>query len=331
MKLVSVIIPAFNAARYLPATLQTVIRQDYENLEIIVIDDGSTDGTPEILDSLTDPRLRFIGTENSGGPSRPRNIGIRAAKGDYVCFCDADDLKCKGKIARQMRQISREPDLGLVFSDYGVIDDKGNQLRRSAVAQHSFLDRIASRPTADGFRFHGTSAYRWLMRANYIGTSSVVMPRRILAKVGGFDETLFAAEDIDLWYRVARNYDIGFFPAVLHHYRRHAGSISCQNARRQMDSRIEVNRRLLSQELTSTMRRDIERKMASLLRAHAYHWERQGDHRLARRCYLDSLRKSPSRSALRGVIKTWAPPAVLRRLRKGCQRRHTDLPEQDPR
>ena len=115
---VSVVIPAYNAADYLGETLESVLAQDCGELEVLVVDDGSTDGTADVVDALDDPRLRCIRLDPSGGPSRPRNRGVEAARAPWVALFDSDDLMLPGKLRRAVELFEQRPQLGLVFTDF---------------------------------------------------------------------------------------------------------------------------------------------------------------------------------------------------------------------
>src|SRR5688572_23675076 len=107
---ISVVIPSYNAAQYLPAAIESVLGQDYKNLEVVIVDDGSTDNTPEVVGRFG----KFVEynrlENNGGGPARPRNIGIRAASGDYIALFDSDDLMLPGKLIEQSEFLSEFKD-----------------------------------------------------------------------------------------------------------------------------------------------------------------------------------------------------------------------------
>jgi glycosyltransferase involved in cell wall biosynthesis len=100
--LVSVIIPTYNCAKYIETTINSVLNQNYDNLEIIVVDDGSTDNTKNIISSITDDRLIYYFIKNSGGPAKPRNLGLMNCKGDYIAFLDSDDKWRNDKVMKQI-------------------------------------------------------------------------------------------------------------------------------------------------------------------------------------------------------------------------------------
>ena len=120
-KLVSVIIPTYNNAKYLPHTIQTVLNQTYQPLEVIVVDDGSTDDTVEALNPFRDKIFYFY--KDNAGVSRARNFGISQARGRYIAFLDADDLWHRDKLKQQVEVLDNNPNCGLVCTDYAVFKD----------------------------------------------------------------------------------------------------------------------------------------------------------------------------------------------------------------
>jgi glycosyltransferase involved in cell wall biosynthesis len=119
--LVSVVIPAFNAAKYIRETLDSVLAQTYRPIEIVVVDDGSTDGTREQILAYGD-RVRYVWQPNSGGCSSPRNYGVRMASGEFIAFLDADDLIAPERIAAAVAVMKRRPDVGLAFTNFAHFD-----------------------------------------------------------------------------------------------------------------------------------------------------------------------------------------------------------------
>jgi len=169
--LVSVVIPAYNAARYLPETLRSILSQTHRNLEVLVIDDGSTDETAAVVSALRSERVRYIYQDPSGSPAAPRNRGIREARGTYVSLFDADDIMLPHKIENQVRFLKEHSGLGLVFTDFIEFDDE------TKVYARAFLDGYpkfaAARKTPAGpnaLRIEMHDAYKTLFDENYIGT-----------------------------------------------------------------------------------------------------------------------------------------------------------------
>lgn len=205
----SVVIPAYNASRTIEETLESVINQTHSNLEILVVDDGSTDGTMEIAKSFAarDPRIQLI-RQTNGGVAAARNAGIAASSGAFVAPLDADDLWHPAKIERQLRVFEANDDrMGLVYTWFALID------HRSRVMQ------LRHRPNHEG-EVLAPLAYH-----NFIGNGSSAMFRReALAHTSGYDSTLRArggqgCEDWKLYFQIAERYRFGLVPEALTGYR----------------------------------------------------------------------------------------------------------------
>jgi glycosyltransferase involved in cell wall biosynthesis len=188
---VSVVIPTFNRSAWLVEAIESVCAQTFRDLEIIVVDDGSTDDTAQRLKALgrMDKPVRYLSQENSG-PSAARNRGIDAAQGEFVALLDSDDRWLPVKLERQMDVLARCPEVDVVYTGFAYMDESG--MRLAAEQQWEPPPR------------RGT-LYEDLMYANIIrGSDSAVLARTAaLRGIGGFDATLYAAEDQDLWRRLA--------------------------------------------------------------------------------------------------------------------------------
>lgn len=231
--LISVIVPAYNAANYLALTLDSILGQSYPNHEVLVIDDGSTDGTAEVAAGYGD-RIRYFSQAPSGGPSRPRNLGIEQARGDLVAIFDADDVMLAGKLADAASVLQGHPEADLLFTDFAAIDAEGDVIRPSFLSRYrDFRDQLRPGELPQVGLLGGRELYRQLIHANFIGTSSVVARRDALREAGGFDERMKNADDIDMWCRLAwHGRTFAFLDRVGHQYRIHASSLSRRDTRR---------------------------------------------------------------------------------------------------
>jgi glycosyltransferase involved in cell wall biosynthesis len=205
---VSVIIPAFNAARWISQTLESVAAQTFEDLECVVVDDGSTDETADIVSRFGSP-VRLIRQPN-GGVARARNVGISNARGRYLAFLDADDAWLPSKLEQQIEIFRHNPRLGLVYTSLKVVDAEGALLRILTCADPA--DALRSRLL--------------LAPAPPVPLAqSGVVPAEVLEQVGGFDERFSTAQDTDMVCRLAREYPLARLVDPLTIYRDHAGGI----------------------------------------------------------------------------------------------------------
>jgi len=201
MKKVSVIIPAYNKAALTVQTVESVLNQTYPNIEVIVVDDGSTDNTREQL-SIYGRRIRYVYKEN-GGACSARNLGIQLAQGEFIGFLDCDDLYVENKIALSVAYLKENPRFGFIHTAVHFIDDKNNIIGHRSHPESRREGWIAPR----------------LIFGNYICNSTIVVRRPCLDKVGFFDESFFMPADWDLWLRLAESYQVGFLDKPLTQYR----------------------------------------------------------------------------------------------------------------
>jgi teichuronic acid biosynthesis glycosyltransferase TuaG len=206
--------PGYNAEGYIAEAIGSVLGQTYADWELIVVDDGSTDGTANVVKGLSarDARIRYVYREN-GGQAAARNTGLRASRGDLVAFLDADDLWLPEKLAAQIAVMERTG-VDLVYTD-GYIFSEGGAV--SAEERFHILPGAA----------RGVEMFRTLFTSNRIGTLSVLVKRGALDAVGLFDESRVYqnCEDYDLWLRLAK-WGAGFYGMTekLMRYRRHAAA-----------------------------------------------------------------------------------------------------------
>ncbi|MFS2177247.1 glycosyltransferase family 2 protein [Rhizobium pisi] len=233
--LVSVIIPAFNASTYIERTLRSAMRQTYAALEIIVVNDGSTDDTAKLVGQIatSDSRIRLLSTPNRG-VAAARNTGIEASSGRYVAFLDADDLWHPTKIKKQVNALNRlSSHWAAVYTLHCIINED---------------DEIICPGSSDVARGY---IYARHLNVKYIGNGSALLVRRNVAlAIGGFDSSYAAAgvggcEDLDFELKLAARYFIEVVPERLVGYRKHPGSMSSDHVR-MGKSALEVVRRSLA-------------------------------------------------------------------------------------
>lgn len=231
--LVSIVIPAFNAAATLDRALASVAAQTYSQWEAIVVDDASSDGTAALAERRTDLNIRVLRRSARGGPSAARNDGIAAARGELIAFLDADDEWLPEKLARQVAAFMQHPAAGLVACDMRAVHEDGSE-GTSVFARQP--------PSA------GPEAWKALLASSFVGTSAALAPRRLLQEVGGFDAGLAVGEDQDLFIKLARRGEVVILRDALavYHYRR--TSYSTDYARAQARIVLGMVRRHLAAE-----------------------------------------------------------------------------------
>jgi glycosyltransferase involved in cell wall biosynthesis len=208
MPQVSVVIPTYNQARFIAATVESALAQTYPDVEIIVVDDGSTDDTQAVLSAYRDA-VHYVYQQNKG-LAGARNTGFLASRGDYLLFLDSDDLMHPDKLAVHVSLLEAEPSFGLVYSAWQQINADGTEV----------LGEV--RPNRQGQLLK-----ELLLRRFFFFASAAVLRRECIERVGLFDESLRWSEDADMWLRLARaGYAFGYIDQPLLQYRIHAGSMT---------------------------------------------------------------------------------------------------------
>lgn len=236
--LVSIIIPVYNADRFVRQAMQSALNQTYNNIEIIVINDGSTDRSPEIIGEFSDPRIKVIHQHNKGGSSA-RNAGIETAKGEYIKFLDADDELLPQAIEMQVIQSNGLNENAIVFGDFNFINQEGK-----IISSHKFNNSNKLNQDPESFFLNNWE----------ILISCPLHKKAYLENIGGFDENLPFGQESDLHFRIAIN-NIRFIyqEANVFNYRSHLES-----------ARISLNRIYNNME-TDVMVYSLDKKISLIM------------------------------------------------------------------
>lgn len=195
--LVSVVIATYNYGSFLAAAIDSVLRQTYPHFEIIVVNDGSTDNTDEVIKVyLNHPQLRYYKKKNEG-QTKTKNFGIREAKGEYVAFLDADDFWEADKLTKQVELFNQNPLVGVVFSHIRLVGSNGEEI-----------------PSEKPKRYRG-KVTPYLYGYNFICFSSSMVRKELFDKHGMFDESIKMGIDYDLWLRLSLVTEFDYVPEVL--------------------------------------------------------------------------------------------------------------------
>jgi glycosyltransferase involved in cell wall biosynthesis len=222
---VSIIIPCYNTAQYLGEAIASALAQTFSEFELLIIDDGSTDSTPEIASCfLSDSRVRYIRQDNMG-LSAARNKGIELSQGEFIALLDADDIWDPEKLKSQLDAFDNMPDCGLVFTDYSTFDEYGI----IASEKNSVILETLNLLDFDTL----------YCRNNFIYPSTVMIRRGLFETVGDFDVTLKSAEDYDMWLRIAKASRLAGIGSRLVRIRQHGSNMSL-NIPRMLENEIAV-------------------------------------------------------------------------------------------
>jgi glycosyltransferase involved in cell wall biosynthesis len=206
MASISVCIPTFNRKAYLKEAIKSVLAQTHKDYEIVIVDDGSTDGTEQMLKDAGYP-IRYYWQQNSGDAAA-RNRLIQLAHGRYITFLDSDDILMPNAVEQMMTVIDRESEDVIVYGPYIAIDDRGNVCKRKRKRLYS--GRIT----------------RYLFESILVHSCGSMFPKRVLEQAGGFDTSLPVCSDYDLWLRLSMKYRFIALPVPTFKRRRHSGNLS---------------------------------------------------------------------------------------------------------
>jgi len=226
--IVSVVVTCYNYGQYVSECLTSILEQTFRDIEVIVVDDGSTDDSEEkVRPFLDDRRFKYIKQKN-GGQANAKNRGIKESRGKYIAFLDADDLWEKDKLEKQLA-LFRSPAIGVVYSLARLIDEKGEQL--DVGSRGKYLEPRSGKVS------------QWLVLDNFVWFSSSVVKRSCFEDFGLFDESLKMGIDWDLWLRFSINYEFDYINEPLLAYRiGHSGQMSKNLETRQKCSDFILSR-----------------------------------------------------------------------------------------
>jgi len=232
MPIVSVIIPTYNSANYIEETVQSVFAQIYTDYEVIVINDGSTDHTLDILEKYKD-RLTVL-TKSNGGPASARNEGIRESNGQFIAFLDADDIWKPNKLELQVAFMQQNRDIGYCYANaecFSVTKDGNRVHRRDLICSISGM------------------VFREQFWSNFIVNSTVMVRRTCLDEIGLLDESkkLIGAEDYDLWLRLNRKFALGNIAVILAEYRLREDSLVGESYEKAFHKHVFIYNKFYSQ------------------------------------------------------------------------------------
>jgi glycosyltransferase involved in cell wall biosynthesis len=315
--LVSVVIAAHNAGAFIAEALDSVLGQSYPNVEIIVVDDASTDDTGARVAAYA-PRVRCIRHARSvGSAGAPRNTGMGHCTGEYLAFLDADDVLLPGRIEQEVGFLSSHPDIALVFSDY-------RNYSSAAPAEQSHFQTCPGLQGLLGTRpsliLSSEQATALLAQENFGISSAFMIRTAILGLVEGFDPTLKACEDFHFYFRVARLGRVGVINKIGMMRRLHAGNMS-SNPARMLSEGVRSRSLLRDSEGDSRTRAHLDAYIAHCHAALARHHADRGDYLRAIREDALALRRDFSagrvRDCFRGVARTLAMAAGVHRPTAG--------------
>ncbi|MCK4321003.1 glycosyltransferase [candidate division WOR-3 bacterium] len=266
---VSVIIPTYNRANMIEETIQSVLNQTFQDFEIIIVDDASTDSTENIVKGFSDKRIKYIQHKVNKGGSAARNTGIKASTGKFIAFLDSDDWWHPKKLENQLTKMETSKlSPALVYTGLKQVNNDGKLIKEIIPI------------------FRG-NIFQELLIENVVGTtSSVLLRKEIFNSVGLFDENLPSRQDLDLWLRIARKYTFDYVKTPLVYIRIHKNRIT-------EDLNMKINsRKLLFNKIYDELKRD-RRKIARYFYETGILYLRVGNMAAGRRYLLKAFSTFP--------------------------------------
>lgn len=281
--IVSIVLPTHNRANLLPEAVSSCLKQNYGKIELILVDDHSTDATPRILAELEDERVRVIRNRTNLGIARSLNVGFRCASGDYLTWTSDDNLYHPNALFEMVSYLETHSEVGLVYADYWNIDEDGN------VGGRVKLDQPAS-----------------LRKYNCVN-ACFLYRRRVYETVGEYDPGASLAEDYDYWLRVEREFKIAKLDKPLYYYRHHPASLTSSAGYLAQHRALEnVKRRWVGEDPYIFPSR-LNRGLARVHIEEAFHAHRTGNWLVRRRHLLQAIYYDPR------WLKNWGVLSLLGR------------------
>jgi glycosyltransferase involved in cell wall biosynthesis len=227
---ISVVIATFNRANFLPETIDSILAQSFQDFELIVVDDGSTDNTRDVVERYGS-RLHYLHQQNRG-PSAARNLGVEHAKAPWIAFQDSDDLSLPDHLESLYRYVQDFPGCGMVFANGSYIG--GPEHRRETIIPAKQSRRLAEK----GVRLSD------LFAKSIVRVQAALISKKVYDAIGGHDESLRISMDLDLAFRILMNSTVAYLDKPLFAYRKHEGNIG-RNEELRLTENIRVIEKLL--------------------------------------------------------------------------------------
>ncbi len=221
--LISIITPTYNREAFLPAAIESVLAQSYKEFELIIVDDGSTDNSRELINAYADkdPRVKYLYQENQR-QSVARNYALSIAKGDFICFLDSDNYWPHDKLEKSLKAFEQHPEADIVYGDCITIDEQGNELHRNNMRRYS------------------GSIAALLLKDNFVSMNTTMTRRKCFNEMGGMSGKRRVADDYDLWLKFSARYRFQYIPEFLAYYRVMENQISSNKK-----LRFETNEKII--------------------------------------------------------------------------------------
>jgi len=279
--LVSVVIPCYNRENFVADAIESVLKQTYQNFEVILVDDGSADHTENVIQRyLSDPRIRFYKHDVNRGIAAARNTGIKNAKGEFIALLDSDDMWLPKKIETQVEILSQDTigELGVVWTDAYYTDQLGNKRTSDA------------KIPADLNALFGDALLRRIFMGNFIIAGTSMIRRSCFDRIGFFDEQLRGgSDDCDLWIRLAPYFQFRYLASPLAVIRLHEGNYS--SIERHFQDQVVIIAKAISRNPEIAALK--QKKLSQLHHSLGTHYFEKGNSPRAREHFWKSIKANP--------------------------------------
>lgn len=306
----SILIPAYNASAYIAATLESILNQSLADFECLVIDDGSTDNTAEIVASYQDSRIQLIRQSNSGGPAAPRNQGLIRATGQYIFMFDADDIMLPEKLQVSVATLDSFPQANLLFTNFQSIDGAGELLTHNYLDEYDTLWNLIPERNSDAYFLNSDELFNALIRVNFIGTSSVAIRKAAIGEEFRFNQTMKNADDYLFWVEFIRKHGAIFLNQILHQYRIIETGISRQDFTKRAPSKIKGLRCIRDLCKNVDQRKVVDKQIADDYAAMSYAYRKKGEYVNSFRSAIRSISWELNKKTLRALVASLIAPIV---------------------
>ena len=299
----SVVMPTYDAADYIERSLNSILHQSFDDFELILVDDGSTDGTIDLIEKRDDERIRLVERENKSGITSALNRGINESRGKYIARHDADDWSAPDRFDRQAAYLDAHSDVALLGTGAHLVDEDGKRIATR---------RVPEDPDVGDLIDHNEFIH-----------GSVMMRRDPLVDLGGYDERFLTAEDYDLWLRLADQYSVANIDEPLYHFRQHDESIYGSNLETLKLYHVLATRRVtdgFDEELYAAITADDPKKAIEMFTSDERTWFhteltresiRYGDLRSGRDHVREAIRLNPTDLTLPAMLLlTYTTPKI---------------------
>lgn len=325
--LVSVVIPAYNVGPYLRETIESVLAQSVDNMEVIVVNDGSTDNTEEVAHGFGDSVL-LVNQSNSGA-AKARNVALARSRGEYVAFLDGDDVWHTGNLEAKLEVLERERDAGAVFGNFEIFDESGTSesdgihslypvFRRHGQDIQSIFtdgggpDTVGDRPS----KAYVSNVFRDLFLGNFILTSTLLVRKEVVENVGYFAEEFRTNQDYEFFLRLSKMVDLAYVDKALVKYRRRNTQLTSKsnivNVMRAVEKIVrQYEHEFLVLNLSSRFRRRHAQVLTDLAKAELA----VGDRAQSRKAFIGSIKcGAHALDNYAGLVLSLLPARVTEKL-----------------